>query len=98
MPRRSNVQLTTPDATPRAKSIVSDLPVNDRPLYPWSGPDVFIPQGHEAPYPGDLTAGDGADRSFRPNPSGVYSTNVPQPDNRQAPSKASGDGMNGMAG
>ena len=49
----------------------------------------------DAPYPGDLTAGDGASRGLNPKGS---STNVPQPSNVQAPVTNSGDGKNGMAG
>ena len=77
-------------------------PAANRPAFPLSVPPILPnqePEGYpEAPYPGDLTAGDGASRDFRPNPLGSYSTNVPQPDNTTPPSKASGDGMNGMAG
>jgi len=53
----------------------------------------------DAPYPGDLTAGDGAAKSEKlvPKTSG-YSTNVPQPDNKGPVASASGDGKNGMAG
>src|SRR5262245_52860127 len=91
MPKRSNVQMTTPDATPNSDSTVYPLPTNNRPLYPWDGPEVTDPVGIEAPYPGDLTAGDGASRDFRPEPKTTgYSTNVPQPDNK-GPVKNSGD-------
>lgn len=70
-------------------------PLGIPPILPVQQPEGYT----DAPYPGDLTAGDGADRSFRPaaKPSG-YSTNVPQPDNKGPMSNASGDGKNGMAG
>ena len=97
MPKTTNVRLTSPDATPTPKASVTALPVNTRPLYPWANPDVSEPTVHAPLYAGDLNAGDGADRSYKPNPLGSYSNNVPQPDNK-GPVRSGGDGMDGMAG
>lgn len=53
----------------------------------------------DSPYPGDLSAGDGASRGYTPacKTSG-YSVNVPQPDNTGPRVTAEGDGKNGMGG
>lgn len=78
-------------------------PNANSPVQPMGVPPVLPvapPEGYpEAPYPGDLTAGDGASRDFRPacKTSG-YSTNVPSPDNKGPVRSDSGDGKDGMAG
>lgn len=77
-------------------------PAANRPAFPLGIPPILPvqpPEGYtDAPYPGDLTAGDGASRSFRPKPSTTaYSTNVPMPDNK-GPVRSGGDGKDGMAG
>jgi hypothetical protein len=80
-------------ASPNANDPIT--PINIPPVLPGNEPQGYP----EAPYPGDLTAGDGASRGFRPAPKTTgYSTNVPQPDNKGPRSNAAGDGKNGMAG
>lgn len=67
------------------------------PAYPIAVPPVLPdapPEGYPAvPYPGDLTAGDGAARTENLKPTTSASTNIEMPDNTAPPSKGGSHGL-----